>query len=59
MVSASITRLAGAVARRRSVVGLCATCHAAVFGDERHVRLHGVLVHGRCVAYRRRAPTSG
>lgn len=54
MVTSSLTHLVGAVVRRRSLLGTCATCHVAVFGDERHVRMHGVLVHRRCVAYRRR-----
>jgi hypothetical protein len=54
MPALSLNRIAGAVARRRARVGHCATCHGAVFGDERHVRIHGVLVHTRCAAYRRR-----
>jgi hypothetical protein len=44
--------------RRRSL-GSCATCDATVFGDEAHMTLHGVLVHRRCVAYRRRRSVSG
>jgi hypothetical protein len=54
MVAPSLSRIAGAVVRRRTLVGSCATCHGSVFGDERHVRIHGVLVHRRCAAYRRR-----
>jgi hypothetical protein len=54
MAALPLTRIADAVARRRHTVGSCSTCHGTVFGDERHVRIHGVLVHRRCVAYRRR-----
>jgi hypothetical protein len=55
MVATSLSRIAGAVVRRRSLVGSCATCHGTVFEDERHVHIHGVLLHRRCTAYRRRA----
>ena len=54
MIGSSLSSITRAVVRRRSVVGSCATCHTAVFGDERHLQLRGVLVHRRCVAYRRR-----
>lgn len=54
MVALSLNRIAGAVTRRRTRVGHCSTCHATVFGDERHVTIHGVLVHRRCATYRRR-----
>jgi hypothetical protein len=39
---------------RRRTLGSCATCSSAVFGDEAHVRIHGTLIHRRCVTYRRR-----
>ena len=54
MVAASLSRIAEIVLRRRIVVGRCRTCQAAVYDDERHVRIHGLLQHQRCVAYRRR-----
>jgi hypothetical protein len=54
MAAPSLTRITGAVTRRRHRVGTCATCHGTVFTDERHVSIHGVLVHRRCAAYRRR-----
>ena len=54
MVTSSLTRLAGVITRRRTAVASCAACHAPVFGDEHHVRLHGLVLHRRCVAYRRR-----
>ena len=40
--------------RRRATLGPCATCEATVFGDEAHLRLHGVLLHRRCATYRQR-----
>ena len=43
--------------RRRRTLGSCATCDSTVFGDEAHMKLHGVLVHRRCAAYRRRSLT--
>ena len=46
--------LTALLTRRRSTTGTCATCRATVFGDESQLRLHGVLVHRRCVGYRRR-----
>jgi hypothetical protein len=54
MVATSINRIADAVTRRRTRVGNCSTCHGTVFGDERRVTIHGVLVHRRCATYRRR-----
>lgn len=54
MVATSLNRIADAVTRRRTRVGNCSTCHGTVFGDERHVTVHGVLVHRRCAEYRRR-----
>ena len=53
MVATTLTRIADTVTRRRTRVGQCATCHAPVFEDERHVTIHGVLVHRRCAVYRR------
>lgn len=55
MVAMRLNRIAGAVTRRRARVGNCSACHGTVFGDERHVTIHGVLVHRRCATYRRRA----
>jgi hypothetical protein len=54
MDASSLTRIAGVIARRRTTVGHCSTCHAPVFDDERHVRIRGVLVHRRCIPYGRR-----
>jgi hypothetical protein len=54
MVATSLTRLAGAVARRRTRVGSCAACGVSVFEDERHLRIHDALLHQLCATYRRR-----
>lgn len=55
MVASTITtRLADAVTRRRHTVGPCSACRGTVFADEHHLRLHGVLMHRRCTAYRPR-----
>ena len=44
-----ITGLTAMLTRRRTTTGTCATCGVTVFGDESHLRLHGVLMHRRCV----------
>lgn len=49
-----LSGLTAMLTRRRTTTGSCSTCGATVFGDESHLRLHGVLVHRRCVGYRRR-----
>lgn len=54
VASSFTTRLAGALTRRRQTVGPCSACHGTVFEDERHLRIHGVLVHRRCATYRPR-----
>lgn len=49
------TRIADTMLRRRHTIGPCSACRGTVFDDERHLRLHGVLVHRRCATYRPRA----
>lgn len=50
-----VTKITAMLTRRRVETGTCSACAATVFGDEHHLRLHGVLVHRRCVGHRRRS----
>ena len=52
MVRPTLSRMTGAVLRRRRPVGTCSACHGAVFGDEHRMTIRGALLHRRCVAYR-------
>jgi hypothetical protein len=54
MVASSLSRIAGAMVRRRRPLGGCPTCGGAVFADEHHMTIHGVLLHRRCAPYRAR-----
>ena len=47
------------VSRRRAAEGTCAACGTTVHADERWLRIHGLLLHRRCVAYRPRRSRSG
>ena len=44
--------------RGRTVQGRCWACGEDVYEDEHSLRIHGALLHHRCIEYRPRRPLS-